>query len=110
MRDGLVMRYDTSKAKDGLPGTEGKFLACSFWVVTNLVLIGRNEDAQTLFERLLLLANDVGLLAEEYDTKRQRQVGNFPQAFSHIALIGAAFHLAETGHSRHNADSVTTGR
>ncbi len=110
MRDGLVMRYDTRKSKDGLRGSDGKFLACSFWMVTNLKLIGRDNDARQLFERLLVLANDVGLLAEEYDTKRKRQVGNFPQAFSHIALIGAAYHLAETGHSRHTANLVVDGR
>ncbi len=101
MRDGLVMRYDTHKAKDGLPGSEGNFLACSFWMVSNLKMIGREDDARRLFERLLSLANDTGLLAEEYDTKRKRLVGNFPQAFSHIALIGAAFHLAEKGERRH---------
>lgn len=106
--DGLVMRYDTSKSKDGLPGSEGKFLACSFWLVTNLKLIGRDEDARKLFERLLSLANDVGLLSEEYDTKRKRMVGNFPQAFSHIALIGAAYHLAEAGTQRHTASLVAS--
>ena len=94
MKKGLVMRYRTSKAKDGLAGSEGTFLACSFWLVSNLKLIGRNADAKRLFERLLALANDVGLLSEEYDTKRNRLVGNFPQALSHIALIGAAFQLA----------------
>ena len=96
MKDGLVMRYDTAKAKDGLPGGEGKFLACSFWLVSNLKLIGREADALRLFERLLLLANDVGLLSEEYDTKRQRLAGNFPQALSHIALVEAAFALAQS--------------
>ncbi len=106
-RDGLVMRYDTSKSKDGLPGNEGKFLACSFWMVTNLKLIGRDADATKLFEHLVSLANDVGLLSEEYDTKRQRLVGNFPQAFSHIALIGAAYHLAEKPNlQRHTAALV----
>ncbi|QNI38633.1 glycoside hydrolase family 15 protein [Edaphobacter sp. 4G125] len=93
MQDGLVMRYDTSKTEDGFPGDEGKFLACSFWLVSNLQMIGREKDANQLFERLLSLANDVGLLSEEYDTKRHRLVGNFPQALSHIALIGAAYHL-----------------
>ncbi len=107
MRGGLVMRYDTSKTKDGLPGTEGNFLACSFWMVTNLKLIGRDADATKLFERLVSLANDVGLLSEEYDTRRKRLVGNFPQAFSHIALIGAAYHLAEsTKLERHTANLV----
>ena len=105
MQDGLVRRYDTSKTEDGLRGSEGKFLACSFWMVSNLKLIGREDDARRLFEHLLSLANDTGLLAEEYDTKRKRLVGNFPQAFSHIALLGAAFHLAETGERRHEANN-----
>jgi GH15 family glucan-1,4-alpha-glucosidase len=70
-------------------------------MVSNLKMVGREDDAHRLFERLLSLANDTGLLAEEYDSKRKRQVGNYPQAFSHIALIGAAFHLAEKGERRH---------
>lgn len=77
-------------ADDGLPGDEGQFLACSFWLVSALALNGRVEQARALFERLLGLANDLGLLAEEYDVARQRQVGNFPQAFSHPTLIVAA--------------------
>ena len=105
VQDGLVMRYETSKTSDGLRGNEGKFLACSFWMVNNLKLIGRDADAEQLFERLLLLANDVGLLAEEYDTKRKRLVGNFPQAFSHIALLEAAYSLSHTGKRRHAAGS-----
>ena len=103
MEGGLVMRYDTRKSKDGLPGSEGKFLACSFWLVSNLKLIGRDEDARKLFEKLLKLANDTGLFSEEYDTKRKRLVGNFPQAFSHIALIGAAYHMADAGKQRQQA-------
>ncbi len=107
MQGGLVMRYDTSKTDDGLPGSEGKFLACSFWLATNLKLIGRDEDALKLFERLLRLANDVGLLSEEYDTERERLVGNFPQAFSHIALIEAAYHLTQPHKvQRHRAGVV----
>jgi GH15 family glucan-1,4-alpha-glucosidase len=102
VQNGLVMRYDTSKTDDGLPGSEGKFLACSFWMVSNLKMIGREEDAKKLFERLLSLANDCGLLAEEYNDKQKRLVGNFPQAFSHIALIDAAFHLADKGERRHD--------
>ena len=102
VRNGLVMRYDTSNTEDGLPGSEGKFLACSFWMVSNLKMIGREEDAKKLFERLLSLANDCGLLAEEYNDKQKRLVGNFPQAFSHIALIDAAFHLADKGERRHD--------
>jgi GH15 family glucan-1,4-alpha-glucosidase len=106
-QDGLVMRYDTSTTEDGLPGSEGKFLACSFWLVSNLKLIGREADALKLFERLLSLTNDVGLLSEEYDTKRKRLVGNFPQALSHIALIGVAYHLTQSENlQRHTASLV----
>ena len=90
VRDGLVLRYDTAEAEDGLPPGEGAFLACSFWLVDNLVLQGRWEDARTLFDHLLSLRNDVGLLAEEYDPRRRRQLGNFPQAFSHLALTDSA--------------------
>ncbi len=94
MRDGFVQRYDTSKTKDGLKGGEGAFLACSFWMVACLWLIGRQDEAKRFFERLLSLTNDVGLLSEEYDAKRRRLVGNFPQALSHIALVHAAFTIA----------------
>jgi GH15 family glucan-1,4-alpha-glucosidase len=89
-RDGFVSRYSTAETDDGLPGDEGQFLACSFWLVSALALNGRVEEARTLFERLLGLTNDLGLLAEEYDIGRRRQVGNFPQAFSHLTLILAA--------------------
>jgi GH15 family glucan-1,4-alpha-glucosidase len=89
-RDGFVSRYSTADSDDGLSGDEGQFLACSFWLVSALALNGRVEEARTLFERLLALANDLGLLAEEYDVARKRQVGNFPQAFSHLTLILAA--------------------
>ena len=90
LHDGFVLRYDTGTAVDGLPPGEGAFLACSFWLVDNYVLQGRHEEARALFERLLALRNDVGLLAEEYDPHERRQLGNFPQAFSHLALINAA--------------------
>ena len=93
MPDGLVLRYQTEKFDDGLPPGEGAFLACSFWMVSALSMLGRNRDARRLFERLLACRNDVGLLAEEYDPKAKRQLGNFPQAFSHIALVYAAFQL-----------------
>ena len=93
VRDGLVMRYDTGSTVDGLPPGEGAFLACSFWLVDNYVLLGRYDEAGALFERLLALRNDVGLLAEEYDPHGRRQLGNFPQAFSHLALINAAHSL-----------------
>jgi GH15 family glucan-1,4-alpha-glucosidase len=89
-RDGFVSRYSTADTDDGLSGDEGQFLACSFWLVSALALNGRVQEARALFARLLGLSNDLGLLAEEYDVKRQRQVGNFPQAFSHLTLIGAA--------------------
>ena len=92
--DGLVRRYQTSEVDDGLPTGEGAFLACSFWLVSALHHIGRIEDACALFERLLDLRNDLGLLAEEYDPKAGRQLGNFPQAFSHIALVNIAHLLA----------------
>jgi GH15 family glucan-1,4-alpha-glucosidase len=94
MSGGLVLRYNTEKVSDGLPPGEGVFLACSFWMVSALKCQGRDADAETLFKRLLSLANDVGLLAEEYDPVSKRLVGNFPQALSHISLVNAAFHLA----------------
>jgi GH15 family glucan-1,4-alpha-glucosidase len=97
VRDGFVMRYDTRASSDGLPGGEGAFLACSFWLADNLVLLGRRDDARRLFQRLLALRNDVGLLSEEYDPRVQRLVGNFPQALSHIALINTACNLSRTG-------------
>jgi len=93
-RDGFVARYSTAETDDGLRGGEGQFLACSFWLVNALALNGRVDEARSLFERLLGLSNDLGLLAEEYDVERRRQVGNFPQAFSHLTLIGAAYALA----------------
>ena len=94
-RNGLVERYDPSKAPDGLKGSEGTFLACSFWLVICLKLMGRTEEATQMFERLLALRNDVGLLSEEYDAKSQRMLGNFPQALSHLALVHAAFTLSD---------------
>jgi GH15 family glucan-1,4-alpha-glucosidase len=95
MPDGLVLRYDTSKVDDGLPPGEGAFLACSFWLADNYLLQGRRSDAVELFERLVGLANDVGLLAEQYDPRRQMMLGNFPQAFSHLALVNTALNLSE---------------
>jgi GH15 family glucan-1,4-alpha-glucosidase len=96
MQGGFVQRYDPGASSDGLSGGEGQFLACSFWMVCNLWLIGRHDDARLLFDQLLALRNDVGLLSEEYDSKTQRMVGNFPQALSHIALVHAAFTLSGT--------------
>ena len=92
--EGLVMRYRPSGEVDGLPGDEGMFLPCSFWLVDNLLLSGRVEEARGLYERLIGLGNDVGLLSEEYDLKNKRLVGNFPQAFSHVSLIDSAFGLS----------------
>jgi GH15 family glucan-1,4-alpha-glucosidase len=96
VQDGFVLRYRSDLGSDGLPAGEGAFLACSFWLVDNLVLLGRREDALTLFERLLRLCNDLGLLSEEYDVRNQCLVGNFPQAFSHIALVNSAYNLARS--------------
>ncbi|MFJ9343251.1 glycoside hydrolase family 15 protein [Streptomyces sp. NPDC101733] len=94
-RSGLVRRYSTEgPSVDGLPGDEGAFLACSFWLVDALHLTGREKDARELFERLLDVCNDVGLLAEEYDPIADRQLGNFPQAFSHVGLVNTALILS----------------
>jgi GH15 family glucan-1,4-alpha-glucosidase len=90
----FVLRYDTEGTNDGLPPGEGAFLACSFWLVDNYVLQGRYEDARCLFERLLTRCNDVGLLAEEFDPRAGRMLGNFPQAFSHVGLINSALNLS----------------
>ena len=95
MRDGLLMRYRTQTGVDGLPGEEHPFLACSFWLVSTYALAGRRHDARSLFDHLVSLTNDVGLLAEEYDPRGERMVGNVPQAFSHLALVQAAFRLRE---------------
>jgi len=95
LHDGFVLRYrPKEEGVDGLPGREGVFLPCSFWLVDCLYLIGRKKDARELFERLLNVRNDLGLLAEEYDPKSKRQLGNFPQAFSHVALVNAALFLS----------------
>jgi GH15 family glucan-1,4-alpha-glucosidase len=93
MVDGFVARYATAEGVDGLPSGEGMFLACSFWLADNFYLMGREDDARKLFERLLALRNDVGLLSEEYDPRVARLVGNFPQALSHISLINSACNL-----------------
>jgi GH15 family glucan-1,4-alpha-glucosidase len=107
-RDGFVSRYSTAETDDGLSGDEGQFLACSFWLVSALALNGRVDEARTLFERLVGLANDLGLLAEEYDVARRRQVGNFPQAFSHLTLILAAraISTAEAEAARNGSKAV----
>ena len=102
-RDGFVSRYSTAETDDGLPGDEGQFVACSFWLVNALARNDRVDEARALFERLVGLANDLGLLAEEYDVAHGRQVGNFPQAFSHLTLILAARAIAtaEASAERH---------
>ncbi|MGR3933654.1 glycoside hydrolase family 15 protein [Streptomyces sp. BRA346] len=93
--DGVIRRYSTDDTADGLPGSEGAFLACSFWLADALHLAGRRREASSLFDRLLSLRNDVGLLAEEYDPGADRLLGNFPQAFSHIGLVGTALTLSD---------------
>ncbi|MBQ0850079.1 glycoside hydrolase family 15 protein [Streptomyces sp. NPDC057620] len=98
--DGFILRYPTSgddAGVDGLEGDEGAFLACSFWMADDLAMIGRVDEARKLFEKLLALRNDLGLLAEEWDPRLQRQVGNFPQAFSHVPLIDTALRLTASG-------------
>src|SRR5204863_4159391 len=96
MQDGLVRRYRPQETGvDGLPGTEGVFLPCSFWLAMCWHLLGRKKEARELFERLLDLRNELGLLSEEYDPRNKRQLGNFPQAFSHVALVSCARVLSE---------------
>jgi GH15 family glucan-1,4-alpha-glucosidase len=110
VRGGFVLRYNTTTGTDGLPPGEGAFLACSFWLADNYVLQGRIDEARELFVKLLSLRNDVGLLAEEYDPVATRQLGNFPQAFSHLALINTARNLIGAGgpvHQRSSGSSKT---
>jgi GH15 family glucan-1,4-alpha-glucosidase len=96
VRDGFVMRYIPDEdAADGLPPGEGAFLACSFWLVIDLAMLGRVQEARDLFDRLLTLRNDLGLFSEEYDPQHQRLIGNFPQAFTHLTLIASAVALSE---------------
>jgi GH15 family glucan-1,4-alpha-glucosidase len=107
--DGLVRRYASEQAVDGLPAGEGTFLTCSFWLVDNLAMLGRWDEARERFEALLALRNDVGLLAEEYDPVERRQLGNFPQAFSHVGLINSAHNLTvAAGPAKERADAATT--
>ena len=111
VEDGFVKRYDEKGNVDGLSGGhEGAFLPCSFWLADNYVLMGRLDEARALFERLIALRNDVGLMSEEYDSIARRQVGNFPQAFTHVALINTAHNLSrEFGPAQHRAESKETG-
>lgn len=97
MRESFVDRYSTLPEVDGLPPGEGAFLLCTFWLADNLALQGRYVEAREIFERLLDLRNDVGLLAEQYDPQGKRLLGNFPQAFSHIGLINTARNLTRAG-------------
>ena len=116
----MSCRYPTRPGLDGLPGGEGVFLACSFWLANSLSLIGRRNDAIKLFERLLAVRNDLGLLSEEYDPRSGRLLGNFPQAFSHIEIINTAAHLSEIEsasavrgdpeETEHDGDSQYRGR
>jgi GH15 family glucan-1,4-alpha-glucosidase len=109
--DGFVLRYRTESGADGLPPGEGAFLACSFWLADNYVLLGRHDDARRLFERLIALRNDVGLLSEGYDPRTKRLVGNFPQAFSHIALVNTACNLSRAaGPAKQRSDGTPAGK
>jgi GH15 family glucan-1,4-alpha-glucosidase len=92
--NGFVCRYDTDSTIDGLPPGEGAFLPCTFWLADNYALQGRRDEARALFDRLLAVRNDVGLLSEEFDPVANRLLGNFPQAFSHVSLVGSAYNLA----------------
>ena len=102
--DGFVQRYVTGATADGLPPGEGAFLACSFWLADNYVLQGRMDDARALYDRLLALRTDLGLLSEEYDPRARRLVGNYPQAFSHLGLVGTAFNLVHAAAGRAAGD------
>jgi GH15 family glucan-1,4-alpha-glucosidase len=94
LRDGFVLRYNTGTVEDGLPPGEGVFLLCSFWLADTYVLLDRTDEAEKLFEKLLALRNDVGLLAEEYYPETHCLMGNFPQAFSHVALVNTALNIS----------------
>ena len=96
MVDGYLLRYSPDDKFDGLPPGEGVFLPCTFWLADNYTLAGRHDEASQTFERLLALRNDVGLLSEEYDPRTGRQIGNFPQALSHIALVNSATNLTQS--------------
>jgi GH15 family glucan-1,4-alpha-glucosidase len=110
MRDGLVLRYKIANTKKGAAG-EGAFLPCSFWLADNYELMGRHQDAKRLLQRLLGLCNDLGLLAEEYDFENRRQLGNFPQAFTHLALINTVLNLhAEEGGPAHQRSERHLGK
>jgi GH15 family glucan-1,4-alpha-glucosidase len=103
--DGFVRRYVThdTTSVDGLHGEEATFLVCTFWLADALSLAGRHHEARKTFERILALRNDLGLLSEEYDVRAQRQIGNYPQAYSHIGVVNTAGHLAGGGPGRHRS-------
>jgi len=107
--DGFVLRYRSETVADGLPPGEGVFLACSFWLCDNYAQQGRMDEAMALFDRLLTLRNDLGLLSEEYDPRLQRQLGNFPQAFSHLALVNSALDLRDGGGSAQRRKGLGVG-
>ena len=111
MENGLVHRYRGSRAPavDGLPPGEGVFLPCTYWLCDNYALAGRHDEARKLFERLLSIRNDLGLLAEEYDPRRRRLVGNFPQAFSHVSLINTALNLTRQVGPAHDGERRKAG-
>jgi GH15 family glucan-1,4-alpha-glucosidase len=109
VQDGFVLRYRSDAAADGVPGGEGAFLPCSFWLADNFALQGRREEAERLFERLLGLANDVGLLSEECDPTTGELLGNFPQAFTHVALINTAHNLSPQGGPAHHRGDEERG-
>jgi GH15 family glucan-1,4-alpha-glucosidase len=107
--DGFVRRYQNEVGVDGLPGGEGAFLACSFWLAENLAMLGRLDDARALFERLLGVASDLGLLSEEYDPRAKRLVGNYPQAFSHVGLVTTARNLTRRLSRDHGSATASAG-
>jgi len=110
MQDGFVARYPTVTGVDGLPPGEGAFLACTFWLADNLQLLGQRDEARAIFERLLGLRNDVGLLSEQYDVEGGRLAGNFPQAFSHVSLINTALNLSpHVGPAQHRKEGGESG-
>jgi Glycosyl hydrolases family 15 len=106
----FVLRYEADNLADGHPAGEGAFLACSFWLVDNYILQGRTMEARQLFDRLLSRCNDIGLLAEEFEPRTGRMLGNFPQAFSHVGLINSALNLSrQRGPTEERAGSSTAG-
>jgi GH15 family glucan-1,4-alpha-glucosidase len=104
-RDGFVQRYHTHEVDDGLPTGEGVFLPCSFWLVDALLMLERQDEALALFEKLIGVSNELGLLSEEYDPSAKRLLGNFPQAFTHVGLVNSAFNL-----SKHTGPAHQRGR